>query len=56
MPLLRDAGGATYTDASQDDSSVGGDVTYDSGTFGEGGLDIPDDKPHNCFGYVATPI
>ena len=52
--LGRDAGGATYTDASQDDSSMGGDVPYDSGT-GEGGLDIPDDKPHNSLATSQPP-
>ena len=34
--IQRDAGGATYQDASSDDQSAGGDVPYDSGT-GSGG-------------------
>ena len=52
--IHRDAGGATYTDAAQDDSSEGGDIPYDSGT-GESGLSIPDDKPHNSLATSQPP-
>ena len=50
----RDAGGATYQDASTDDQSPEGDVPYDSGT-GSSGLDIPDDKPHNSLATSQPP-
>ena len=52
--IQRDSGGATYQDAASDDQSAGGDVPYDSGT-GAGGLDIPDDKPHNSLATSQPP-